>query len=83
MQNIRSFVEATSENRSEATLNLDSMYAECSRRLMERPEKLKPAQLLEVLEAVSVSGTARTKFIQDTLRAMRLDKYDIRGFNFS
>jgi hypothetical protein len=50
---------------------------------MERPDKLKPAQLLVVLESFSVSEVARVKLIQDTLTAMRQDKYDIRGFNFS
>ena len=83
MQNVKLFVDSISNNLTEQTLHIDGLYTECSKRLMNRPEKLKPIQLIEVLDSVSVSAAARSRLIQDTLKVMRQDKYDIRQFNFS
>ena len=56
---------------------------ECAKRLFEKPEKLKPQHLLEVLDSVSVSQHAKEQLVKDILAIMRQDKYDIRGFNLN
>ena len=40
MQSVKAFVDATNTN--ETTLQIDTLYMECAKRLFDRPEKLKP-----------------------------------------
>ena len=40
MQSVKAFVDATNTN--ETTIQIDTLYMECAKRLFDRPEKLKP-----------------------------------------
>jgi len=85
ISSVKGYIRSTSEmpDNKIHLLNASDFLAEATKLVFRRMDRLSPAEMNELLTSLDSDSVAKKALVSDILVSMRVDRYDIRTFNFS